>query len=105
MYAGIAGALLVFTGIWHATEWMMDGPRRDTGALVPVGLFYLLLGVLLVLSVGGVLTQAVALVAVVGFGIMAVLGLGRFEIRRWVTWVFIAIDAVVALALGMALIG
>jgi hypothetical protein len=34
MYAGIAGGLLVFTGIWHATEWMMDGRRRDTWALV-----------------------------------------------------------------------
>ena len=34
MYAGIAGGLLVFTGIWHATEWMMDGRRRDTWAPV-----------------------------------------------------------------------
>ena len=37
MFAGIAAALLVFTGIWHATEFLMDGRRQDTVRLIPVG--------------------------------------------------------------------
>lgn len=53
MYAGLAGGLLVFTGFWHVTEWLMDGRRRDTLLLVPAGLIYLVLGYLLVTITGG----------------------------------------------------
>ena len=102
MYPGIAGSLLVFTGVWHATEWMMDGPRRDTWALVPVGLAYLLLGYLIVTSTGGVITQIVALLAVAAGGSFAFMRRNQFEIRKWVTWVFIGIDVIIVVSLIMA---
>ena len=105
MYAGLAGALLVFTGFWHATEWMMDGRRRDTWALVPPGLIYVLLGCLLVMGTGGMVVQIVALLAVATGGSFAFLGRNQLEIRKWVTWTFILMDVVIALALALALIG
>lgn len=99
MYAGIAGGLLVFTGIWHATEWMMDGRRRETWALVPFGLIYLVLGYLLVTVTGGAIVQIIALAAVAVGGGVAFLRRDQFEIRKWVTWVFIIVDVMIALAL------
>ena len=38
MWAGLAGGLLVFTGIWHATEFLMGGRTADTRRLIPVGI-------------------------------------------------------------------
>jgi hypothetical protein len=105
MYAGIAGGLLVFTGIWHATEWMMDGRRRDTWALVPVGLIYLILGYLLVTVFGGTTTQIVALLAAAFGGTIAFLRRDQFEVRKWVTWAFIVIDVIIVLALLAAILG
>ncbi|MEX3015481.1 hypothetical protein [Gymnodinialimonas hymeniacidonis] len=104
MFAGIAGGLLVFTGIWHATEWMMDGRRPDTWRLVPVGLVYLLLGCLLVLGTGGMITQIIALLAAGMGGTIAFLNRDRFSIRKWVTWAFILVDVVIVLALVAALL-
>ncbi|WP_136442612.1 hypothetical protein [Pacificoceanicola onchidii] len=105
MYTGLAGALLVFTGVWHATEWLMDGRRRDTMALVPVGLVYLVQGYLLVTATGGVLTQGLTLMAVATGGSVAFLRRDQFDIRRWVTWTFIVIDGVIVLALLAGLLG
>lgn len=99
MYAGIAGGLLVFTGIWHATEWMMDGRRRDTWALVPFGLIYVVLGYLLVTATGGALVQILALAAVALGGGIAFLRRDQFEIRKWVTWAFITVDVIIVLTL------
>lgn len=104
MYAGIAGGLLVFTGVWHATEWMMDGRRRDTWALVPVGLVYLVLGYLVVTLFGGTVTHIVALIAVALGGSIAFLRRDQFEIRTWVTWAFIVIDLMIILALVAAIL-
>lgn len=104
MYAGIAGGLLVFTGIWHATEWMMDGRRRDTWALVPFGLVYLLLGCLVVTGRGGMIVQLVALAAAALGGSIAFLRRDQFEIRKWVTWVFVIVDVIIVLALLAALL-
>jgi hypothetical protein len=104
MYAGIAGGLLVFTGIWHATEWLMDGRRRDTWALVPFGLIYLVLGYLLVTITGGAIVQIVALAAVAFGGSIAFLRRNQFEIRKWVTWAFITVDVIIALALLVVLL-
>ena len=103
MYAGIAGGLLVFTGLWHATEWMMDGRRRDTWALVPVGLVYLVLGCFLVTMLGGAITQIVALIAVAAGGSIAFMRRNQFEIRKWVTWSFIVIDVIIFVALVAAI--
>lgn len=105
MYAGLAGGLLVFTGIWHATEWMMDGRRRDTWALVPFGLLYLVLGYLIVTLVGGTTVQAAALVLAAFGGTVAFVRRNQFEIRKWVTWAFIIIDVIIVVALLMAILG
>lgn len=105
MYAGMADGLLVFTGIWHATEWMMDGRRRDTWALVPVGLVYLTLGYMVIMSIGGAATQIVALIAVAAGGSVAFKLRDQFQIRKWVTWAFILIDVAIALSLILGLLG
>ncbi len=104
MYAGIAGGLLVFTGLWHASEWMMDGRRRDTWRLVPVGLVYLLLGCLLVMGSGGMITQIVALVLTAAGASLAFTRRNQFEIRKWVTWTFIIVNVIIILCLIAALI-
>lgn len=103
MNAGIAGALLVFTGFWHATEWMMDGRRRDTWALVPVGLIYLLLGGYIVATNGSEIALIIALVVVALVGVMAFIKRKQLQIRPWVIRVFIGIDIVIILLLLSAL--
>lgn len=102
MTAGIAGALLVFTGIWHATEWIMDGRRRDTWRLVPVGICYLILGVLVVGGTGGVIVQICAALAAAAGGITAFRQRETLDIRKWVIWAFIIIDVIVVLALMLS---
>ena len=104
MYAGIAGGLLVFTGIWHATEWMMDGRRRDTWALVPFGLVYLMLGCLIVASIGGTVAQAVGLLTAAFGGSIAFLRRDQMKIRRWVTRALILIDVIIVLCLAIAIL-
>ncbi len=104
MYAGIAGGLLVFTGVWHATEWMMDGRRRDTLVLIPVGLIYLLLGYLLVTLTGGTTTMIAALALPAIGAVFAFMNLGKADVRRWVVWIFILIDFAIVLLLTFALL-
>ena len=105
MATGIAGALLVFTGIWHATEWMMDGGRRDTWRLVPVGIVYAALGYLLVTGAGGIVVPIVALVLAALGGTVAFTQRNQFAVRKWVTWTFIIIDVIIVGALALALLG
>ncbi len=104
MFAGMAGGLLVFTGIWHATEWMMDGRRPDTWRLVPFGIVYLVLGCLLVLGTGGIITQIIALLIAGAGGTIAYLNRNTLNVRKWVLWVFILVDILVVLALLAALL-
>ena len=106
MWAGLAGGLLVFTGLWHATEFMMGGRNADTRRLIPVGIVYLILGILIVTLTGGWIVQLVALIAA-GAGAIAAFTMrgGRSEIRGWVIWAFILIDAAIVAALAMALLG
>ena len=103
MYAGLSGGLLVFTGFWHVTEWLMDGRRRDTLLLVPAGLIYLVLGYLLVTITGGTATVIAALILPALGGTFAYLNLGKMVVRRWVLWAFILLDVIIVLALLMAL--
>lgn len=104
MSIGLAGALLVFTGVWHATEWLMDGRRPDTMRLIPVGFVYALLGCLLVMGVGGVITQIVALILVIAGGSVAFLRRDQFDVRKWVIWSFVVVDVIIALALLSAVL-
>lgn len=102
---GLAGSLLVFTGLWHALEWLMAGRNRDTLRLIPVGLIYLLLGCLLVTFTGGVLVVWLAL-AVTTIGMVAAFTRRHsLEIRPWVIWTFILIDLAIIFGLISALLG
>ena len=105
MWAGLAGALLVFTGIWHATEFLMGGRTADTRRLIPIGILYLILGILIVTMTGGWIVQLIALIVTSIFLVVAFLNRSSAAIRRWVIWAFIVIDVVVVAALAMALVG
>ena len=105
MWAGLAGGLLVFTGLWHATEFMMGGRNADTRRLIPVGIVYLVLGLLIVTMTGGWIVHLVALIAAGTGGIAAFTMRGRSAIRGWVIWAFSLIDIVIVAALALALLG
>lgn len=95
MGTGIAGALLVFTGIWHAVEWLMYGRNRDTLRLIPIGLAYLLLGYLIVMGIGGWTVPLVALVLTSAGLAGAVITRRTAQVPGWVTWAFILIDVAI----------
>jgi hypothetical protein len=96
---GLAAALLVFTGIWHMTEFLMDHVSKDTRRLIPAGVVYLLLGILIALGIATSIIGVVALIAVLAGGIMAFRKRKATDVRRWVIWAFIVIDAIIALAI------
>jgi len=96
---GLAAALLVFTGIWHLTEWLMDRGSKDARRLIPFGAGYLLLGVLIALGFGGPVVGGIAFLAVAGGMVLAFLRRKELDVRRWVMWAFIVLDAVIALAI------
>lgn len=105
MTAGIAGALLVFTGCWHVFEWMMSSRNRDTLRLIPFGIVYLVLGWLIINIIGGWLTL-VATIAIAGAGAALAFSVrNTADIRKWVLWVFIVIDVIIILAAVAALLG
>lgn len=104
MYFAMAGGLLVLTGIWHATEFLMDGWRRDTRRLIPIGLAYVLLGYLLVTHSGGMIVHLAALALATAGMILAFRMRHTVEIRRWVIWTFIILDAAIVLGLVRGLI-
>jgi len=100
---GLAGSLLVFTGCWHAFEWLMGGRNKDTLRLIPIGIIYILLGYLIVTFTGGSTVQITALVVTLLGIIGALVTRKSAQVRSWVTWVFIVIDVVIIGALGMVL--
>lgn len=105
MATGLAAALLVFTGLWHAFEWMMGGRNQDTLRLIPVGSVYAVLGWLIAIEWGGMAIQLIALVVTCA-GLAAALSVRKTaEIRPWVLWAFIVIDVVVILALVLSFFG
>jgi len=101
---GLAGALLVFTGCWHAFEWMMGGRNKDTLRLIPFGIIYVVLGYLMVTFQGGSTVQIIALVVTLIGIVGALVTRKSAQVRSWVTWAFILIDAVIIVALGSALL-
>ncbi len=101
---GLAGSLLVFTGIWHALEWLMGGRNKDTLRLIPFGIIYVVLGYLIVTFSGGSVVPAVALVITV-IGLVAALAMRKnSKVRHWVMLVFIVIDVLIVASLALALI-
>jgi len=102
---GLAGSLLVFTGLWHMLEWMMGGRNKDTLRLIPFGFIYLVLGFLIVTFRGGQTVLVIALV-IASIGLIgALLTRKTAQVRPWVTWLFIIIDAIIIAALVLELIG
>lgn len=104
MMVGLAGSLLVFTGFWHALEWLMGGRNKDTLQLIPFGIAYAVLGFLIVTFRGGATVLIVALVLTVIGVIGAFVLRKQSQVRPWVTWVFIVIDVIIIAALGMVLL-
>jgi len=102
---GLAGSLLVFTGFWHALEWLMGGRNKDTLRLIPVGLIYIVLGYLIVTFTGGTTVVIVALIFTLIGLIGALVTRKTAQVRPWVTWVFIIIDLVIIAALAMYFLG
>ncbi|MCF2869494.1 hypothetical protein L0664_00320 [Octadecabacter sp. G9-8] len=105
MGTGIAGALLVFTGVWHSIEWMMGGRNKDTlGRLLPFGIIYLVLGCLIVTLTGGppVLIAAILFAATGAIGAFATRT--TTQVRSWVVWSFIVIDIAIIACLLTAFI-
>jgi len=99
---GLAGSLLVFTGFWHALEWLMGGRNKDTLRLIPFGLIYILLGYLIVTFTGGSVVAIIALV-VTAIGLVSALVIRKTaQIRPWVVWAFIIIDVIIIAALGFS---
>ena len=98
---GLAGALLVFTGFWHALEWLMGGRNKDTLRLIPFGIIYIVLGYLIVTFTGGNTVAIVALV-VTAIGLIGALVTRKTaQVRSWVTWVFVIIDVVIIASLAL----
>lgn len=102
---GLAGSLLVFTGFWHATEWLMARRHKDTLRLIPFGIAYLILGCLIVTFTGGQLVVCIAF-AVTVLGLLAVWFTRRTSlVRPWVTRVFIVLNVLIIAGLASVLIG
>jgi len=95
---------LVFTGVWHAFEWMMGGRNKDTLRLIPFGIIYIVLGYLIVTFKGGSIVHIIALVVTLIGIIGALLTRKSAQVRPWVTWVFIVIDVVIIGALTMVVL-
>jgi len=102
---GLAGSLLVFTGVWHTLEWLMGGRNKDTLRLIPFGILYFVLGFLIVSFRGGQTVSNIALVMVTIGLIGALVTTKTTQLRAWVNWVFITIDVIIITSLGLALIG
>ena len=104
MLTGLASGLLVFTGIWHAKEWLMDGRRPDTLRLIPIGLIYVVLGYLLAAASGGLIVTILAIALPALGGAVAFVNRNSFHIRSWVTWAFILMDIMIVVALILTLV-
>ncbi|MCF2870787.1 hypothetical protein L0664_06885 [Octadecabacter sp. G9-8] len=101
---GLAGSLLVFTGFWHACEWIMGGRNRDTLALIPFGIVYIVLGYLIVTFTGGIAVPILALVIVLVGLSLGIMTRRVTAVRKWVLWIFIGLDILIALGLLIGLL-
>jgi hypothetical protein len=101
---GLAGSLFVFTGFWHAFEWMMGGRNRDTLALIPFGIVYVILGYLIVTFTGGIVVPIIALVITIAGLSIGFMALRETKVRTWVMWIFIGLDILIILGLVIGLL-
>ncbi len=101
---GLTGSLLVFTGFWHAFEWMMGGRNKATLALIPFGIVYIVLGYLIVTFTGGIAVPIIALIIVSAGLYLAFMTRRETEIRTWVLWIFVGLDVLIVLGLLVGLL-
>ena len=101
---GLAGSLLVFTGVWHIFEWLMGGRNKDTLILIPFGAVYAFLGYLIVTFQGGSI-PAIAALLLTSVGAVAAFSTRRgSQVRAWVLWAFIVFDVIIVAAIVAALL-
>jgi hypothetical protein len=100
---GLAGSLLVFTGFWHAFEWMMGGRNRATLALIPFGIVYIVLGYLIVTFTGGIAVPIIARILAIAGLCIGFMTRRESEVRTWVMWIFIGLDILIVLGLLIGL--
>ena len=99
MALGLAAALLVFTGLWHVFEWAVHGWNPDTAKLIPFGVAYLVLGVLIATATATALAATVALI-LTAIGMTAAFLFRRtLDLPAGVIWAFILVDVVIVLGL------
>lgn len=104
MLMGAAVGLLVFAGLWRTFEWIVHGRTPGSTRLIPGGLIYLILGVLIALGTGGTITAWVALVVALASLIASFVTRNRSQVRHWVMWLLIIIDAAIVSSLFTALV-
>ena len=103
MLMGAAAGLFVFAGLWRTFEWIVHGRNRDSVRLIPGGVIYLILGLLIVLGTAGAIIGWVALVVALASLAGSFLMRNRTQVRRWVMWALILIDAAIVSSLIGAL--
>jgi len=101
---GSSSFLLVFLGVWHATEFIMDRGSSGARKLIPTGILFLALGVLIALGLASPLLAAVSLGAVLGSLGYLLINRKGVDIRRWVLFASVAIQSVLVFVLVRYLI-
>ena len=96
---GLAGALLVFIGLWQSLEWLMAGRHRDTLRLIPLGIVSLVLGVLIVTFTGGHVVLWLALLVTLFSLVTLLFSRKRSRVRGWVIVVFVVCDVLIVVGL------
>jgi len=96
-HLGLAGVLLVLSGILHCLNWLVAGWNPDSLKLVVFGLLYLLLGVLLRAGVSW--ARYIAILSVTGGGTGAAVMLRIFAVPEWLTGILIVLDIAIFLLL------
>lgn len=105
MLMGAAAGLLVFAGLWRTFEWIVHGRTPGSARLIPGGLAYLVLGIIIALGAGGAIVAWIALVAALA-NLMTFFAMRRrADVRRWVIWFLAILDmAIIASLFGALLV-
>ncbi|MBO6724281.1 MAG: hypothetical protein JJ911_01290 [Rhizobiaceae bacterium] len=101
MLMGTAAGLFVLAGLWRSFEWIVHGRNSDSMRLIPGGVIYLILGLLIAFGLGGTIVGWAALVVAIASLVGSFLTRNRSQVRRWVMWALVLID----LAIVSSLIG
>ncbi len=98
---GLAGQLLIATGILHCLAWIVSGWSDDTMRLIPVGLVYAALGAALYFRIPKIRYLAF-LVTLIGV-LVAYITMNGAQLAIWLSWLFIVIDLTVLAILAASI--